>query len=136
MKFIPVTHSQRSLAYLHRTKKGIKQLARPWDWLTLADVRKLATEAYRAASFGISDPDDQVEEPREYFVDELVHAFDCLVQGAAASAGIGGPSERLHYAACLREELPDDWRPQYPVYEKEPEVEVVESGRLIHLMAG
>jgi hypothetical protein len=109
-------HRQHSLDYLHRSQKGVKQLARPWDWLTpLAEVRQLATEAYRAASFGLSDPDDRVEEPREYFVDQLVQAFECLVQGAGAGAGIAGPSERLHYAACLREELPDDWRPQYPV---------------------
>ena len=128
-------HGEHQLAYLQRAKKGLKPVAKPWDWLTLAHVRKLATEAYRSASFTFSDPLDQVENPREYFVDQLVQAFDCLVQGAAADAGIAGPSERLHFAACLREDLPDEWRPQYPWYAEEPELEV-ESGRLIHLMAG
>jgi len=61
-----------------------------------------------------------VSKPWEWLslADELAQAFECLVNGAADGKGIARGPRARHYAACLREGVPADWRPQYPVYQK------------------
>lgn len=106
-------------AYRERLKSGLQPISKPWDWLTISDVQKLAVEAYRATTFALSDPDDQTINPRGYFAEQLIQALETLVADAAQIEGIScAPANAMHYAACLRADLPAQWRPQYPVYQK------------------
>lgn len=107
----------RQAIYRRRRQNGLQALPKPWDWLSLAEVQKLAVEAYRSATFALSDPDDQTSSPRAYFVSELVQAFEVLIAGKAQALGVPcAPAHAEHYAECLRARVPDSWRPQYPLY--------------------
>lgn len=113
------TSAVRQAAYVKRRKNGLQPVAKPWDWLTLAEVKELAAEAYLAATHGLSDPSDWPSEDRAFFVSELASAFEVLVAGKAQGLGIRcAPAGAQHYAACLREDVPSSWRPQYPIYKE------------------
>lgn len=106
-------------AYAFRRKHGLQPVQNPWSWLTLAQVQKLALEAYYSASHAMSDPEDRPEHPREYFASELISAFETLVADAALSSGIAcAPAGASQFAAHMRAAVPVDWRPQYPIYPK------------------
>jgi hypothetical protein len=106
-------------AFRQRCKAGLVAASKPWDWLTAADVKKIALQAYRSATYALSDPTDQTDNPRAYFVEELTQAFTVLFSGAAQDAGIaGGLAHAQHYAQCLLEGTPAHWNPQYPVYQE------------------
>lgn len=112
-------HAQRQAVYRMRRKLGLMPLPKPWDWLSANEVKQLAMEAYLSATHAASDSDDQAPYPREFFVAQLTQAFEVLVAGKAQSLGIAcAPAGAMHYAACLREDTPADWNPQYPVYKK------------------
>jgi hypothetical protein len=105
-------------AFRQRRKAGLVVAPKPWDWLTAAEVKKIALQAYRSATYALSDPTDQTDNPRAYFVEELTQAFTVLFSGAAQDAGIaGGLAHAQHYAQCLLEGTPAHWNPQYPVYQ-------------------
>lgn len=109
----------RQAVYRQRRQAGLQPMVKPWDWLSLAEVQKLAVEAYRSATFALSDPEDQTSSPHEYFVGELARAFEVLVAGKAQGLGLTcAPANAKHYAQCLREDVPANWRPQYPVYKQ------------------
>lgn len=112
-------HAEHQADYRQRRKNGLQPMTKPWDWLTLADVQKLAVEAYRSVTYAASDPEDQATYPHEDFVSQLGEAFRVLIAGQAQSLGIScAPANAMHYAACLREDVPANWQPQYPVYKK------------------
>lgn len=104
-------------AFRQRRKNGLQAVAKPWGWLSLAEVQKMAQLAYSAATHGLSDPDDWPSNVQALFVQELASAFEVLVAGRAQHLGIAcAPAGAQHYAQCLREDLPSTWRPQYPLY--------------------
>jgi hypothetical protein len=112
-------HAAHQAVYRERRKAGFVAAPKPWDWLTVADVKKIALQAYRSATYALSDPTDQTDNPRAYFVEELTQAFTVLFSGAAQDAGIaGGLAHAQHYAQCLLEGTPAHWNPQYPVYKQ------------------
>jgi len=92
-------------AFRQRRKNGLQAVPKPWGWLSLTEVQKIAQTAYSAATHGLSDPSDWPSNVQALFVQELASAFEVLVAGRAQ-----------HYARCLREDLPPNWRPQYPLY--------------------
>lgn len=47
-------HAAHQQAYRLRRKDGRVAALLPWRWLTLQDVQRLAVEAYRSASYGLS----------------------------------------------------------------------------------
>lgn len=113
-----VQHVAHQAAFRQRRKNGLQSFAKPWDWLTIADVQKLAVEAYRSVTYAASNPDDQAGYPHEDFVEQMGEAFRVLVAGQAQSLGIRcSPPNAMHFAACMRE-VPATWRPQYPIYQK------------------
>jgi hypothetical protein len=104
-------------AFRQRRKSGMVALNKPWNWISAAEVQKLAQLAYRAATHDLADPHDWPQHVQAYFVQELASAFEVLIAGRAQSLGIVcAPAGAQHYAACLRAGLPDAWRPQYPLY--------------------
>lgn len=116
----------RQAKYERRKQQGVKLAPNPWSWLTLADVQKLAVDAYKVASHqvhGLGWPHDKA---REYFADELMVRFSMFLAVKAVEAGMPltvvpgvGPNEQsvIRDAARLRKKVAN-WRPQYPVYQQ------------------
>lgn len=119
-------HARHTATYRQRRKDGFEPTPKPWDWLTLADVQKLAVEAYKAASYEVHHQDIEQFKTRESFANELVHVFSYFMADAAAKAGMPvtvidhiGPNQQsvLDHVSDMRG-LHASWRPQYPVYQK------------------
>ena len=109
--------TKHTALYRQRRKNGLQVVAKPWGWLSLTEVQKIAQTAYSAATHGLSDPNDWPSNVQALFVQELASAFEVLVAGRAQQLGIAcAPAGAQHYAQCLREDLPSTWRPQYPLY--------------------
>lgn len=116
-----VSHRARQATYRDRRKAGLVPVVLPWHWLTLADVQRLAVEAYRIASHdmleGLKDVSYPTTHDAEDFGRGLQEVFETLVADAANAAGIGAsPSNSPFSAKCMREDLPADWKPQYPIF--------------------
>jgi hypothetical protein len=112
-------HNRHQTDYRYRVKKGLKPALKPWYWLSLADVQKLAKEAYMSATHQLSDIDSLPDDPYPLFVEVLSEAFNVLVAASAQEVGVRcAPANSQHYAKCMRDDLPADWRPQYPVYKQ------------------
>lgn len=104
--------------HLQRRRKGLQRVESPWSWVTIADVKKLAAEAYRMASYDSREihlePDLQGP---ELFCDSLVETFEALVRGHAQQAGlVMGTWSYVDQVAKLRSSVPADWEPQYPLF--------------------
>lgn len=114
-------HVAHQKAYLSRRKAGMVAALLPWRWLTLLDVQRLAVEAYRSASYDLSrDLPDPNCSP-ENFAFLLQQAFEVLVADAALAAGVpAAPAGAPHFARCMREAVPADWKSQYPVFVSAP----------------
>lgn len=114
-------HAAHQRAYRLRRKDGRVAALLPWRWLTLQDVQRLAVEAYRSASYGLSrDLPDPNCSP-ESFAYELQQAFEVLVADAALAAGVlAGPAGAPAFARRMRQDVPADWKPQYPVFVSSP----------------
>jgi hypothetical protein len=115
--------NQHQANYRQRRKLALQPIAKPWDWLSLAEVQKLAVQGYRSASFATlpESPTDALsvadfQRSRDDFAYGLTQAFECLVDAAADVSGIKRGPMAKHYAACLREDVPAAWRPQYSFY--------------------
>ena len=110
-------HSAHQQAYRSRRKVGMVVALLPWRWLTLQDVQRLAVEAYRSASYDLSrDLPDPNCSP-ENFAYLLQQAFEVLVADAALAAGVpAGPAGAPAFAISIREAVPADWKPQYPIF--------------------
>lgn len=53
----------------------------------------------------------------ENFAYLLQQAFEVLVADAALAAGVpAAPAGAPAFASCMREAVPVDWKPQYPVF--------------------
>lgn len=116
-----VSHRARQATYRDRRKAGLVPVALPWHWLTQADVQRLAVEAYRIASHamieGLKDVSYPTTHAAEDFGLDLQQVFETLVADAANAAGIGlSPSNAPLFAKSMREDLPADWKPQYPIF--------------------
>lgn len=101
-----------------RRQEGRQRVESPWSWLSIADVKKLAGEAYRIASYDSREihlePDLQGP---ELFCDSLVETFEVLVRGHAQQAGlVMGSWSYVDQVVKLRAAVPVDWQPQYPLF--------------------
>ncbi len=116
-------HSRHTATYRQRRKDGFTPTSKPWDWLTLADVQKLAVEAYLVASwFAKPDMEDSAltpQEQRDFFAQGLSAMFNDAVMARASSQGKCFPANDYSKVwETFLAEVPTDWRPQYPVYQK------------------
>lgn len=112
-------HARHVAIHRQRRKDGFKPVSKPWDWLTVAQVQKLALEAYYSATYDTLDFDDLPENPKEYFASKLIEALEIFVADAALANGIPcAPAGAQKFAAFMRSSVPKDWRPQYPIYQK------------------
>jgi hypothetical protein len=116
---IGTTSAVRQAAYIQRRKNGLQPVATPWDWLTLAEVQKLAKEAYLSVTHSDASDPDGWEFARESLGADLAQSFGVLLADKAQSLGICcAPTDAHEYAARMREAVPSNWRPQYPVYKQ------------------
>lgn len=115
-------------AFRQRRKNGLQAVAKPWGWLSLAEVQKMAQTAYYVASHGLVEDvqDGQLpdQELRQVFAMNLADLMRDLVLAKAVTRGgcwpvdAGTPRHQNYpqIAADLCAELPQNWRPQYPLY--------------------
>lgn len=111
-----VSHRARQATYRERRKAGLVPAVSPWNWLSQADVQRLAGEAYRLATYDYRGLDDSASNA-ENFTRGLQEIIEVLIADAAAAAGVpAAPFGASDFAKSMRVELPADWRPQYPVF--------------------
>lgn len=119
-------HAQHQAAYRERLKTGHKPIANPWSWITLADVQKIALDAYKVASYEVNELGWSHDRAREYFADELTARFGTFVAVKAVEAGMPctvvpgiGPNDKAVIRGAARAlNKVAGWRPQYPVYKQ------------------
>ena len=124
------TSAVRQAAYVQRRKNGLQPVAKPWEWLTLSEVQKLALDAYKVASYALlqdaQESDFTVQCLREQFAQDLAETFKNALDAYAVTEGMCWPVDTdtpLHENyplvwANLCGDVPEDWRPQYPVYKQ------------------
>lgn len=111
-----------------RRKAGLVAIDKPWDWLSAAEVKQIALKAYHVASHGLVEDlqDDRfsVQELREVFAANLADLLRDLVMAQAVTRGgcwPVGPETPAYanyprIADALCADLPESWRPQYPLF--------------------
>jgi len=116
--------------YRDRKAAGLKPLPKPWDYLCSAEVKAMAWQAYRAASWDLRE--DMFEgriahqDLRERFAELLAEMFKDALAAHAVTEGSCWPVEPdtppyRNYPRIwqmLVEGVPDTWRPEYPVYQE------------------
>lgn len=124
-------------AFRQRRKNGLQAVPKPWGWLSIPEVKEMALKAYYVASHGLIE-DVQAgrltdQDLRQLFALNLADLMRDLVLAQAATRGgcwpvdAGTPRHQNYaqIAADLCAELPDTWRPQYPVYKPATEAQAV-----------
>jgi hypothetical protein len=121
----------------HRVAAGQVRLQAPWDWMGVQMAMQLAAAAYRIASYQTrhvqaqdvaaaalrGDLDEvgtehlSMQRMRELFAQHLTEAFSDLAFGAAVERGGCWPgSDYPRVASAMLDQVPPDWRPQYPQF--------------------
>ena len=115
-------------AFRQRRRKGLQAVPKPWGWLTVTEVKEMALKAYYVASHGLAEDVQgdsfDVQELRQVFAMNLADLMRDLVLAQAVTRGgcwpvdAGTPHHQNYpqIAAELCAELPQNWRPQYPIY--------------------
>lgn len=128
--------AQHKAAFRQRRKAGLQPVAKPWDWISAADVKELALKAYYVATHGMVEDvhagqlSDQ--ELRELFAGNLADLMRDLVMAQAVLKGGCWPVESdtppyqdyPRIAAVMCADLPQTWRPQYPLFKSQTGQEV------------
>lgn len=124
-------HVQRQSAYRQRKKTGVKPLPSPWAWMTIAEAKEIALQAFRVASWhmreDVAEGRLSDQDLREAFADSLAEMFKHAISAHAVSNGGCWPvddqtpsyADHLQIWRNLSAEVPDTWRPQYPLYEQQ-----------------
>lgn len=127
--------TKHTALYRQRRKNGLQAVAKPWDWLSPADVKEIALKAYYVASHGLVEDlqDGRLtdQDLRQVFAMDLADLVRDLVLAQAVTRGgcwpvdAGTPRHQDYpqIAADLCADLPATWRPQYPVYKSGQEVQ-------------
>jgi hypothetical protein len=123
-------------AFRQRRKNGLQPIAKPWGWLSLAEVKEMALKAYYVASHGlVEDVQDgrlTDQELRQVFATDLADLMRDLVLAHAVTRGgcwpvdAGTPAHQDYpqIAADMCADLPPGWRPQYPLFKPQTTQEV------------
>lgn len=78
-------------AFRQRRKNGLQAVAKPWDWLSLAEVKEMALRAYYVASHGLVEDVQgdsfDVQELRQVFAMNLADLMRDLVLAQAVTRG-------------------------------------------------
>lgn len=122
----PQLHREHQARLRERRRAGAQRVQAPWHWLTIADVRRFAAEAYRVAAYDTRHIEDGEPCTPEHFASQLQEAFSTFVAALAQQKGVPcAPANAEHYAACMRRDVPESWQPQYPLFAlPEPEGQV------------
>lgn len=117
--------------YRKRRKLGLQPLKKPWDYMTCAEVKNMAWQAYRVASFEVAravvteDGRDVTHQRlREEFAALLAEMFNDAVMAHAVMEGGCWPvaDDTPPYRnyprvwELMSTEVPPEWRPEYPFY--------------------
>jgi hypothetical protein len=119
---------QHQAVYRLRRKLALSPVRKPWDYLTCAEVKAMAWQAYRVASRGLIEDAEggrfAHSRLREMFAEALAGSFrDALFSHAVTEGGCwpvtpDTPSYRDYPAiwAAFASGVPATWNPQYRVY--------------------
>lgn len=126
----PKEQKQRHMqAYRQRRKAGLEPLPKPWDYLCSLEVKDMAWQAYRVASWVLRD--DMAsgahlthQALREAFCTTLAEMFEAALSAHAVQEGGCWPLDKdtpdhrdyVQVWADLSGDVPRSWRPEYPVY--------------------
>jgi hypothetical protein len=122
--------AQHQALYRQRRKLQLKPIPRPWDYLTSAEVKSLAWQAYRVASWlmvedvAADGPVRTHREQRETFASTLAEMFTDALMAHAVDEGdcwpvtVETPPYRNYPRVweMLSEDVPHSWRPEYRLY--------------------
>lgn len=124
-------HREHQATYRERRKQGLQPLQKPWGFLCSGEVKDMAWQAYRVASWYMREDVQQgsnltPEELREAFASSLAEMFSDAVMAHAVSEGgcwpVDGqtPPHRNYPRVweLLKNEVPASWRPEYPLYKE------------------
>ena len=126
----PVLAAKHTRDWRARRKAGQTPMLKPWDYLTLDEVKDMAAQAYKIAAWSLSQDASEGRLPhhqlREAFAESLAEIFKAAVDSHAVLEGgcwcvdSDTPGHR-NYPAIWRDfcgEVPPNWRTGYPIYKK------------------
>jgi hypothetical protein len=123
------TRAQHQAVYRKRRKLDLKPIRKPWDYLTSAEVKAMAWQAYRVAAWLMIEdcsggPVRTHRERREAFATSLAEMFSDALMAHAVLEGECWPvtAETPPFRnyprvwEMLSQDVPHSWRPEYPLY--------------------
>lgn len=128
----PLAQKRQHVARCVKRKKlGLQPMVKPWDFLSLTEIKEISLQAYKTASWQIrgdllqeGGPTRTHQQWREHFASALAESFSDALQAFAVEHGGCWPVDAdtpdyEDYPRIWRElvsDVPASWRPQYPLF--------------------
>lgn len=125
------SHNRYQPIYRERRKQGLQPLPKPWDFLCSGEVKDIAWQAYRVASWYLKEDVQEGsrlshKQLREAFAVSLAEMFkDAIMSHAVLEGGCWPvtPDTPLYDNSPqvwenLSSEVPANWAPQYALYKE------------------